>query len=183
MDEPRQAWLAERRAAVIADYDDEAASYDRDAYLVPLHRTLVQRLVELTPPDGVILDAPCGTGQYFGIVVDAGRSVVGVDQSAGMLGQARARGLAATLAQVDLQELTYDSAFDGVMTIDAMENVPPEDWPLVLANLRRALRPGGHLYLTVEEVDNAEIDAAFDDAQRLSLPAVYGEVVEGDTAG
>jgi SAM-dependent methyltransferase len=108
---------------------------------------------------------------------------VGVDQSAGMLGQARARGLAARLEQVGLQELTYDSAFDGVMTIDAMENVPPEDWPLVLANLGRALRPGGHLYLTVEEVDQAEIDAAFDDAQRLGLPAVHGEVVEGDTAG
>ena len=28
------------------------------------------------------------------------------------------------------------------MTIDGLENVPPEDWPLVLANLRRALRPG-----------------------------------------
>ena len=41
------------------------------------------------------------------------------------------------------------------MTIDAMENVTPEDWPPVLANLRRAVRPGGHLYLTVEEADEA----------------------------
>jgi hypothetical protein len=31
------------------------------------------------------------------------------------------------------------------MCVDAMENVFPEDWPQVLANLRRALRPGGHL--------------------------------------
>jgi hypothetical protein len=30
-----------------------------------------------------------------------------------------------------------------------MENVPPEQWPLVLANLHRAVRPGGVMYLTV----------------------------------
>lgn len=183
MDEPRRAWLAERRAAVIAANDDEAASYDEDAYAVPLHQHIVRRLAESCPPGGVILDAPCGTGQYFGIVVGAGRRVVGVDQSAGMLAGARARGLAETLEQVGLQELAFVAAFDGVMTIDAMENVPPEDWPLVLANLHRAMRPGGHLYITVEEVDQAEVDAAFADAQRLGLPAVHGEVVEGDTAG
>jgi SAM-dependent methyltransferase len=183
MDERRQAWLAERRAAVITGYDDEATTYDAGAYPVPLQGRMVRRLVDLCPLDGVILDAPCGTGQYFRIVVDAGRRVAGIDQSPGMLAQARARGLANTLEQVGLQELSYVSAFDGVMTIDAMENVPPEDWPTVLANLHRALRPGGHLYVTIEEVDQAEIDAAFVDAQRLGLPAVHGEVVEGDTAG
>ncbi len=69
------------------------------------------------------------------------------------------------------------------MTVDAMENVFPEDWPLVLSNLRRAVRPGGHLYLTVEEVDEAAIDAAFAEQTERGLPAVRGEVVEGDTAG
>ena len=57
-----------------------------------------------------------------------------------------------------------------------MENVPPEEWPLVLANVHRALRPGGHLFLTVEEIDEGEIDAAFDASQRAGLPAICGEV-------
>ena len=69
------------------------------------------------------------------------------------------------------------------MTIDAMENVPPEEWPIVLANLHRAIRPGGHLYLTVEEVDDAEIDAGMAEAERQGWPAVRGEIIEGDTAG
>ncbi len=56
------------------------------------------------------------------------------------------------------------------MTIDAMENIPPEDWPTVLANLHRAVRPGGMLYVTVEEMDQAEIDAAFE-AGQASRPA------------
>jgi len=69
------------------------------------------------------------------------------------------------------------------MTIDAMENIPPEDWPVVPANLHRAIRPGGHVYLTIEVVDDGEIDAAFADATDKGLPVVRGEVIEGDTAG
>jgi SAM-dependent methyltransferase len=130
-----------------------------------------------------VLDAPCGTGRYFALVTEAGRRVVGIDQSAGMLAQASARGLAEAVEQVGLQELAFDRAFDAAMTIDAMENVPPEEWPIVLANLHRAFRTGGYLYMTVEEIDDAAIDAAFVDAQARGWPAVRGEVVEGDTAG
>ncbi len=64
-----------------------------------------------------------------------------------------------------------------------MENVPPEDWPTVLANLHRAVRPGGHIYLTVEEVDDTVVEAAFASLKERGLPAVPGEVIEGDTAG
>ena len=183
MDDRRRAWLAERRAAVLASYDAEAVGYDDADYPTPMQPTFVRRLVDTCPPDGLVLDAPCGTGRYFALVTGAGRRVVGIDQSSGMLARARARGLATDLHQVGLQELAFEHAFDGAMTIDAMENVPPEDWPLVLANLHRALRPGGHLFLTVEEIAQAEIGAAFVHAQQAGLPAVRGEVVEGDTAG
>lgn len=181
----RQAWLAERRAAVRAQYDDEAPNYDAEesAYPVPLHAAFVERLLATCPPGGRVLDAPCGTGKYFAQVAASGRRVVGADQSAGMLAQARAKGIAESLEQVGLQELPFNAEFDGAMTIDGMENVPPEDWPLVLANLRRALRPGGHLYLTVEEIGEADIADAFEKQSAQGLPTVHGEVIEGDTAG
>lgn len=184
MDDRRRAWLADRRETVRATYDAEAPTYDAETeYPVPLQPVFVQRVVDTCPPGGLVLDAPCGTGRYFPLVTDAGRRVVGIDQSAGMLGVALARGLAESVEEVGLQELRFDSVFDGSMTIDAMENIPPEDWPLVLANLHRAVRPGGHLYVTVEEADDADVDAAFADAQARGLPAVRGEVIEGDTAG
>jgi ubiquinone/menaquinone biosynthesis C-methylase UbiE len=131
----------------------------------------------------MILDAPCGSGKYFPMVVAAGHRVVGADQSAGMLIQARPRGIAITLHHVRLQELSFAGDFDAALTIDAMENVPPEDWPLVLANLHRAVRPGGFLYLTVEEKPRQVIDEAFTALIARRLPAVGGEVVEGDVAG
>ena len=181
----RREWLAERRAAVVAQYNEEASSYDEEgaAYPVPLHAAFVSRVLATCPPGGRVLDAPCGTGKYFAQVAASGRRVVGVDQSAGMLAQAQARAIAESVQQIGLQELPFEAEFDAAMTIDGMENVPPEDWPLVLANLRRAVRPGGHLYLTIEEIDDTEIAEAFERQSAQGLPAVRGEVIEGDTAG
>ena len=179
----RREWLIERRAAVEASYDAEAPAYDEDPYPVVIQKRFVERLVATCPPHGIILDAPCGTGQYFALVAAAGRRVVGIDQSAGMLAQAQARGIAIALYQVGLQELDFEGEFDAVMSVDAMENVFPEDWPAVLTNLHRAVRPGGHLYLTVEEVPESDLDKAFADLRARGLPVVRGEVIEGDVAG
>jgi ubiquinone/menaquinone biosynthesis C-methylase UbiE len=179
----RQSWVDQRRAAVLAAYDAEAAAYDQNPYPNDVQREWVRRLLQTCPIGGIVLDAPCGTGSYFPIVADAGHRVVGIDQSAGMLSQARARGIAVELQQVGLQELEFVARFDAVMTIDAMENVSPEDWPVVLANLHRAVRPGGHLYLTVEEQDQEDIDASYARLVARGLPVVPGEVVEGDVAG
>jgi SAM-dependent methyltransferase len=179
----RLTWLAERRAAIEASYDAGAIDYDRHEYPTTSHGSFVARLLAACPEGGIVLDAPCGTGRYFEPVVRSGRQVVGVDQSAGMLAQARARDLASSLEQVRLQELGFVAAFDAVMTIDAMENIPPEDWPVVLGNLHRAIRSGGPIYLTVEEVDPGEVDAAFAELRARGLPAVHGEVIQGDVAG
>lgn len=179
----RRAWLAVRRSAVVAAYDIEAPDFDADPYPNEMQRRWVTRFLDLLPPGGVVLDAPCGTGRYFSLVVDAGLRVVGIDGSAGMLSQARARGVAETLEHSSLQDLSHAHAFDGIMTIDAMENVPPEDWPLVVANLHRAVRPGGFLYMTVEERERSAVEAAFATLSARGEPAVMGEVVEGDVAG
>jgi len=96
----RQAWLAERRSAVVTTCDAEAPAYDEHEYPSDLQREWVARALRLIPPGGVVLDAPCGTGKYFPLVAAAGHQVAGADQSAGMLAQARARGIAFRLEQV-----------------------------------------------------------------------------------
>jgi hypothetical protein len=45
MDEARRRWLAERRAAVVAEYDDDAPEYDVHDYPVPLHALYVRKIV------------------------------------------------------------------------------------------------------------------------------------------
>ena len=183
MNEERAAWLRDRRAAVEAQYDLEAPEYADESYPAALHATFIDRLLGTCPPGGLVLDAPCGTGQYFAQVAASGRRVAGIDQSAGMLEQARRRGIAERLEHVGLQELPFDGEFDGAMTIDAMENIAPEDWPAVVANLGRAIKPGGHWYLTVEEVLDEDVEAAYRSLLASGAPAVRGEVIEGDVAG
>lgn len=180
----REKWLAQRRAAVREDYTRDAPSYDAGYDpATEVHRQFVTQLVDTCPPGGLVLDAACGTGPYFEIVIRAGRRVVGTDQSPGMLARAGAKHPGVRLEPLGLQELAFDREFDAVMCIDAMEHVPPEDWPLVLANLHQALRPKGHLYLTVEEVDPRHLDRVFEEASAAGLPAIRGEDVGVDTGG
>lgn len=180
----RRAWLAERRAAVEQDYGRDAPTYDAGYDPVtPVHLRFVERLIASVAPSGSILDSPCGTGPYFAPIAAAGRRVVGVDQSAGMLAAAHSKHPDVRLEQVGLQELAFKGEFDAVMCVDALEHVPPEDWPIVLANLHRAVRPGGLIYLNVEEVDEGEHDALLAEAHLRGLPAVLGEHVGPETGG
>jgi len=182
----RRAWLAERRAAVELDYTRDAPDYETGNYPISdTHRAFVARVVEACPPDGIVLDVPCGTGRYFELVVAHGRRVVGADQSAGMVEQARSRALAEAVELVGLQELPYTDAFDGVLCIDAMEHVPPDDWPRVVDNLGRALRSAGFIYLSLEVLAEQEVhvDRALADALARGFPAVRGEDVGEDTGG
>ena len=173
----RKTWLGERRRVAEERFDTVyAPTYDRDdAPMTPTHRRFVARSLESCPPGGQILDAACGTGKYFSMILDAGCRVVGVDQSSGMLGVARAKHADVPTEKIGLQELGFVAAFDAVICVDAMENVFPEDWPLVLGNLRRALRPGGYLYLTVETIDERELAEVFDEATAQGVPVVQGE--------
>jgi cyclopropane fatty-acyl-phospholipid synthase-like methyltransferase len=179
----RQVWLAERRAALVAGYDADAATYGDDEYPSDMQREWVARVLALIPPGATVLDAPCGTGKYFAMLAAAGARVAGTDQSAGMLAKARVRGIAISLEQTSLQELSYVRRFDAILTIDAMEHIPPEDWPGVLANLHRAARPGGLLYLTVHELERHHLQQAFESLSARGLPAVRGELAEPDTLG
>jgi ubiquinone/menaquinone biosynthesis C-methylase UbiE len=179
----RQVWLAERRAALVAGYDADAATYGDEEYPADMQREWVARVLRLIPPGATVLDAPCGTGKYFPMLAAAGHRVVGVDQSAGMLARARERGIAFSLECTSLQELPYAGQFDAVLTIDAMQHIPPEDWPGVLANLHRAAQPGGLVYLTVHELQRHHIERAFASLSARGLPAVWGELAEPDAAG
>ncbi len=176
----RSEWIAERRRAAEAGYDTAFATYDEDDIpITPTHRRFVTEVIERCPAGGRILDAPRGTGKYFAMILASGREVLGIDQSAGMLAAARAKHPDVRTEKMGLQELGFDAEFDGAICVDAMENVFPEDWPRVLDNLRRAVRPGGPVYLTVETISEELIEAAFAEATGEGLPVVRGETARG----
>jgi SAM-dependent methyltransferase len=175
----RRAWLDEQRGRIEEGYDLYAPTFDDSSPIEPTHRQFVEKVIESCPEGGAILDAPCGTGRYFELVLAAGLTVVGADQSAGMLSRAREEHQEVWLEKVGLQELDFDDEFDGVLCIDAMEFVFPEDWPKVLANLHQAVRGAGFIYMTVEQIDPDEIASSLAEAAAGGLPVVHGETRRG----
>ena len=177
----RARWLEDRRRIAVERYDIFAATYDEEwGAISPTHARMLNGFLAGCVPGGLILDAACGTGKYWPTVLASGRRPVGLDQSAGMLARAAARFPDVPTDRRALVDLTAVEAYDGVICVDAMELVFPEDWPVVLAGFGRALRPGGPLYLTVELAAADEIEAAYRQALRDGLPVVPGEWLEGD---
>ncbi|MEO5664157.1 MAG: methyltransferase domain-containing protein [Nocardioides sp.] len=97
-----------------------------------------------------VLDAGCGSGPLTATLRDRGALVTGFDLSAAMIDLARQRlGADADVHVADLgAPLPFDdAAFDDVVGSLCLHYL--EDWAAPLAELRRVLRPGGRLILSV----------------------------------
>lgn len=94
-----------------------------------------------------VLDAGCGTGRVALELHRRGIAVVGVDVDAGMLAVARAAApqldwRLGDLAEIELEPASYDVV---VMAGNVLLFTRPGTEAAVVANLARALRPGGAL--------------------------------------
>lgn len=176
----RTTWLKELQRDCETKYDGYAPLYweKYGLYSNITHQRFIQEFLNHLSPNSTILDAACGAGRYESFLLEKGHTVIGIDQSQGMLARAKEKFPNVQYQKIGLQEIAYQEIFDGVICMDAMENVCPEDWMLVLNNFYHALKPEGYLYFTVETIENAdegEIKQAFERAQQGGLPVVYGE--------
>ncbi len=181
----RISWLRELQRDCETKYDGAAPLYweKYGLYSNTTHLQFIQELLSHLPEGSAILDAACGAGRYEPFLLEKGHSVVGTDQSEGMLGRAREKFPGVRYEKMGLQEIAYREVFEAAICMDAMENVPPEDWPLVLGNFHRALKPQGYLYFTAETMEMVgenEIKQAYEKARLAGLPVVYGENPEED---
>jgi ubiquinone/menaquinone biosynthesis C-methylase UbiE len=121
-------------------------------------RAVVRALDGLDRP--TVLDLGCGKGRFARRLESSGASVVGIDLSARMLGEAegfdRVRGSARSLPFAD-------GAFDAVVAVETFEHI--RDVDAALAEARRVLRSGGRLVV----IDK---NAASLDARRPWLPSL-----------
>ncbi len=157
--EDRRAFIAERRRVSVHRFDTlHSPDYDEKwGAITPSHAAFVARLSALIRPGGYVLDAACGTGKYWPALLTAGLRVTGADQSAGMLAQARRKHPDVAVRVLPLQDLAgaadLAGRFDGLLCVDALENIAPEDWPGVVAGLAATLKPQAPAYVTVEVAD------------------------------
>lgn len=134
-------------------------------------------LLEATAPGAELLDAGCGTGKYWRHLLDGNRRVFGVDQSGEMLARASIKAPGMRVRTLPLQDLRrvpdFRNRFAGLLCVDVMENVGPEDWPIVLDGFRAVLRDAAPAYITVELPEEELCSGS------IAAGLVPGEIIEG----
>ncbi len=151
------------------DYDREAASYDATRGGDARAGAAADAIERLLPPAVTrIADLGCGTGIVTVRMLRPGRSVVGVDRSAGMAARALAR-LPGRIMLGDVTRLPLaSSSADAVTMVWLLHLLSRAEAASAVAAADRVLRPGGVLITTVGKDDAAYAGA--DDAGAIVRP-------------
>ena len=142
-------------------YDRESAAWERRRD-EPDQRELVERtadqLADVVAPPGPVADLGCGPGAHALALARRGYDVAGVDGSPGMVEIARARAaLDEAGATFDVHDVSAplpfaDASLAGVLAILVLQHLPHP--AAFIAEVRRCLRPGGHLLITAPARDS-----------------------------
>ena len=173
---------SERNRAAQELFAPLAETYDRYARLLsfgqdPRWRKFLVSRAQVAADDAV-LDVACGTGAVaLELLRQYDCRVVGVDQSAEMLAEARRRlGARGELRQARAEQLPFeDAAFDGLTVTYLLRYV--EDPAATMRELARVVRPGGRLAMLEFCVPpNRLARAAWEAYVRAGLP-LAGRVI------
>jgi predicted TPR repeat methyltransferase len=138
-------------------FDDFAASFDTK--LAGLSYQAPQIVAAMLADAGleaakalVVLDAGCGTGLCGPLIAPYAKYLAGVDLSAQMLARAHERGVYDELAKAELTGYlaSHPETYDVVVSADTL--VYFGDLREVVQTAAAALRAGGHLVFTIEEL-------------------------------
>ena len=147
-----------------------AEDYARNAGFVP---ALGAEVLEMLAPRAGerILDLGCGDGVLTSRLLEAGAVVTGLEPDPDMAAAARMRGLA--VIEQDAHEPFGEGGYDAVFSNAALHWM--RDPERVLANVRRALRPGGRFVAEQGGFGNVAAVATAINAAReaMGLPAVH----------
>ena len=108
------------------------------------------RFAARLPAQGRVLDYGCGIGTDLTWLRARGFLVEGLDASRRFVAEARRRCPGVAVARAWFETVALPAAaYDGIWCQAALMHVPPEGMPAQLEKLRRALKPGGWLGLTL----------------------------------
>src|SRR3954453_5029821 len=139
-------------------YDRESASWERRRD-EPENRELVERTADefcaFVAPPGPVVDLGCGPGAHTRALARRGYHVTGLDNSPRMVDVARHRAtrdnlnVAYEVADVGTRLPFADGSLGGVLAILVIQHL--SDPASFVGEVRRCLRPGGHLLLTAPD--------------------------------
>jgi SAM-dependent methyltransferase len=129
-------------------YEDHALDYFERTVSADLSQTH-ERFLRYLPFRGRILDAGCGSGRDLRAFSQRGFQAIGIDASPALVKLAKAySGVECTVAR--LEEITYESCFDGIWACASLLHLPKIVLPSALQRLLNALVPGGALFASLQ---------------------------------
>lgn len=141
----------------IAVYDSQI-----DAYVEMIkqhsHDPLLHAFLKLVPAGGHVLDLGCGPGDASAAMIEQGLSVDPIDGSEQMVK------LANEVYKVGARQ-AYFEQIDGVEIYHAvwanfsLLHASQDEFPIVLKNLRRAIKSGGYLHIAMKLGSNTNRDS------------------------
>jgi predicted TPR repeat methyltransferase len=153
-------------AFIETTFDSFAASFDSKLaklfYRAPALVAEMLKRADVAPSKSLdVLDAGCGTGLCGPLIAPYARRLVGVDLSERMLAQARERNVYDELVKGELTAYLANCTemFDVIVSADTLVYFGTLE--AVVAAFESALRPGGRLIFTVEELLSAGHDAGY----------------------
>jgi SAM-dependent methyltransferase len=121
---------------------DYAARFSADADA----DTQLQHFMDHLPARAAVLDLGCGPGRSAAIMARAGHDVTATDASAEMVALAAAHP-GVTARQERFDDLTGDTAYDGIWANFSLLHAEEDALPRHLAAIARALKPGGLFHI------------------------------------
>jgi ubiquinone/menaquinone biosynthesis C-methylase UbiE len=143
------------------EYDASVAGVTR---LVARATPLLQRM----GPRQQVLELACGTGTWTHVLLTIGQEITAIDAAPEMLQIARQK-LGATAVRYEQANLFHwepRHVYDLVFCADWVSHVPPGRLDAFLEQVRRAVRPQGHLVIIDQYAPTAE-------DQRLATGDIY----------
>lgn len=122
--------------------------------VTPLHEAFLAYI----PAGGRILDAGCGSGRDTKVFAERGYQVTAFDASETMARLASEfTGL--PVAQMRFEDVAYESEFDGIWTAATLLHVPRKNLDEAFSRLLKALKVGGHWYMSFKKGQGERVDA------------------------
>lgn len=143
-------------------------------------RTIFMRVYRAVPQVDPLnlLDVGCNVGAWLSDVRTRhpNARITGVELNGQALNVAAINRPEAALSRAVAERLPFpDDTFDCVTCLEVIEHLPEENWAIAIADMRRVLKPGGVLIVTVP---HAGMFAWMDSNNvRHRLPALYRMIV------
>lgn len=157
-------------------YNNKADSYVEDTMNLDMG-DIRRRFLSYLPANAKILDAGCGSGRDTIAFLKAGYDVDAMDASQTMC-EIASKNTGVDVQCISFEELTGDSAYDGIWACASLLHVKRSDLENVLDRLHSLLKTDGVLYASFKYGENEKVkgDRYFNDMTENLIQQCFSNI-------